>query len=340
MFFYNFIKKNYLKTLILTGFISFTFSTTSRFLWKKPDSPCPDSNGIKAERVVSTSMASDEILFQILDQAGQLQRLAAVSHFADSPEYSHIAGKVHHSVARVGENVEMLASLKPDLIIYSTFNRPDLVSGLKGISARKCRLENFESLSDISDNILKIGLASGFVGESEKLAKAFATGIQRNNTATVSLAGVNLVKISSRAPAQSKPRVLSFDGSGSVMGAKTTFDDLVSLAGGVNAAAEAGLSGWPTVNVESIQSMAPDVIVLLSDQSQTPALRARLAELPGWRDTPAVRNQRFAAPKPADLLALSPFILEALPELRAGIDLASGDSDARATDKPIKETEQ
>ena len=100
------------------------------------------------------------------------------------------------------------------------------------------------------------------------------------------------------------------------MAGKTTFDDLVQLAGGINAASAAGLTGWPRITDEAISAMAPDVIVLLTDTRSASELRSELQTKPGWRDTPAVKNSRFAMPSPADLLALSPDVLRAVPALR------------------------
>jgi iron complex transport system substrate-binding protein len=327
MLFYNFIKKNKLGTsLLLISLVIAAYSASGRILWKNKENPCPAIASGQAGRIISTSMASDEILFQILERAGQLQRLVAVSHFVDSPDYSHIAGKVPSTIVRVGENLEMLAGLKPDLVVYSSFNRPALASGLTNVSGGKCRLENFSSLSDMRENIRALGRATGFVKEANAIAMDFENQIRAHNTATRSLASEGSI----RTPELSKPKVLSFDGSGTVMGAKTTFDDLVRLSGGINAAAQAGLTGWPTVNAEAITAMAPDVIVLLADREKIASLKTLLMDLPGWRDTPAVKNQRFAEPRPADLLALSPSILATVPAMRLAFLAATPESGALA----------
>jgi len=64
---------------------------------------------------------------------------------------------------------------------------------------------------------------------------------------------------------------------------------MIELAGGTNAAAAAGYSGWKTLNRENIQAMAPEVLIC-----QVSAGQARAAAK-YWRtlsDLPAVRADR------------------------------------------------
>ncbi|MEY4632176.1 MAG: hypothetical protein RIQ81_2296 [Pseudomonadota bacterium] len=309
------IKKPVLIIALCSGLLAAAFFVTTRHISKKSDSNCPPLGHGKASRIVSTSLASDEILTQILGKAGQLDRLVAVSRHADVGAYSHIVGRIAPRIARVGDNLEVLAGLKPDLVIFANFNRPELAAGVARMGAHTCALEHFNSLQEIRSNILAIGAAAGFDSEAAELARTFEQEIKSITDATELLGGTDSLR-ERRAP---RPKVLSFDGSGSVMGARTTFDDLVRLAGGINAAAEAGLSGWPQVNPEAIAGMAPDVIVLIGNDAETTQMKEQLVSLPGWRDTPAVRGGHFATPRTADLLALSPAVLQAVPAIRAAV---------------------
>jgi len=244
-----------------------------------------------------------------------MDRLIATSRFADNPLYSHITSEVTGITARVGDNLEALASLKPDLVVFATFNRPAVTTALERLAVQNCWLDAFESLETIRGNILRLGTALGLEDAAGNVANDFQAEVLSEARATRTLSDANTD--------DSKPRVLSFDGSGTVMAGKTTFDDLVQLAGGVNAASAAGLTGWPRLTDEAISAMAPEVIVLLTDTRSADDLRSELQAKPGWRDTPAVKNGRFATPPPADLLALSPEVLRAVPVLRTAFYISN-----------------
>ena len=227
-----------------------------------------------------------------------------------------MAGTFDATRARIGDNLESIAALKPDLVVFASFNRPAVSSALGRMAARTCWVENFSSLADIHRNTLLIGDAIGQPGPARKVADEFLDGIQAAQRAT------NL--FTAQRGVSKPPRVLSFDGSGTVMAAGTTFDELVSLSGGVNAAAAAGLRGWPKVTAESVAGMAPEIIVLLTDTRTKDDLTRTLESSPGWRDTPAVKSRRYVAPRPADLLALSPHVLSVIPSMRAAFLTGDG----------------
>ena len=308
--YFNKIYRNKFRLLLLsaTGFALY-FSVRSWNHNENDESSCPDPSASPPTRIVSTSLASDELLVRILKKAGALDRLVAVSRFAENPTYSHISTEVVNIKARVGDNLEALASLRPDLVVFASFNRPAVTSTLKGIAAQTCWLDAFESLHDIRSNILKLGAAAGLSNAATQIAHQFESDIQTEVRATTALTDAT--------NPHSKPRVLSFDGSGTVMAGKTTFDDLVRLAGGINAASAASLAGWPRINDEALAAMAPEIIVLLTDTRSAEDLIAQLQNTPGWRETPAVINNRFVTPSSADLLALSPDVLRVVPALRA-----------------------
>ncbi|MBX6333066.1 MAG: cobalamin-binding protein [Gemmatimonadaceae bacterium] len=82
-------------------------------------------------------------------------------------------------------------------------------------------------------------------------------------------------------------------------GPDTFLGQLVEVAGGTNIFADARQS-WPTVSLEEVVQRRPDVIVLPYGEMRADLL-ARLRELPGWRDLPAVRAGRIVR-VPVDLV--------------------------------------
>lgn len=303
IYFNKIIKKRWATLVATVAIFLVVFILNHRFHNEKSSKPCTPAGSEVPLRIVSTSLASDELLVRILREAGQMERLAAVSAIADDPVYSHISTEARAIPARVGDNLESIASLKPDLVVFSSFNRPAVTTALAGMAVRTCWLEKFSSLADIQRNAITLGRATGLAAAADRVAAGFLADMQAAQRATNALSET------------ARPRVLSYDGSGTVLGAGTTFDELVQLAGGVNAAAN--LRGWPRVSDEALNAMAPDIIVLITDTRSREDLVASLQSTPGWRETPAVKNGQFVAPVPADLLSLAPDALRAVPVMRA-----------------------
>lgn len=287
------------------------------------DAPCSplasqtDSRTKIPRRIVSTSLASDEVLVGLLNEANRPERLVAVSHFVDDPKFSSLGPALPRSIARVGNNLESLAQLKPDLVVFASFNRPAVAATLGKSATRTCFLEKFESLTDIRSNIVALGLATGLDQAAAAITKKFEQRITREKTTTAILTGD--VGESPRAPSRLLTRILSYDGSGTVMAGKTTFDDVVHLAGGKNAASDLGMTGWPRVNEEAISRLAPDLIVLIPTEKSVEQLITKLETSPGWRETPAVRYRNYIVPDPTKLLALGPSVLDVVPIIRTAI---------------------
>lgn len=270
---------------------------------------------IQIRRIASTALASDEILVALLQEAGVSERLIAASYLVDNPDYSDLGAKLPHSVMRIGDNLENLSTIKADLVVFTSFNRPAVSKTLAQTSARTCFLEKFASLTDIRFNILALGQATGLVAASEAIARRFDERIAKETLITSIL---NEQDANQTQPGGMVSRFLSYDGSGTVMAGQTTFDDVVRLAGGINIASEVGLTGWPTINPEALAQMAPEVIVLIPGQQTAQQLIANLEKSPGWQETPAVKNNRYVIANKTKIFALGPSILDVVPELRTG----------------------
>ncbi|MFO7273529.1 MAG: cobalamin-binding protein [Bacillota bacterium] len=82
----------------------------------------------------------------------------------------------------------------------------------------------------------------------------------------------------------------------STAGPGSFIDDMIRIAGGVNAAGDAG-SPWPTFSVEQLIAADPDVIVAGSQ-----ALAQEILTRPGWESIKAVRNGRVVSVPNEDIV--------------------------------------
>jgi len=87
-----------------------------------------------------------------------------------------------------------------------------------------------------------------------------------------------------------------------VAGADTSADAIVTLAGGVNAAAS--LKGYKPVSDEALSAMAPDVVLAMDHAG--PSLDAKALDQPGFQLTPAGRRHALIRMDGEFLLGLGP----------------------------------
>ena len=133
------------------------------------------------------------------------------------------------------------------------------------------------------------------------------------------------------AQADASPRVLFLyvRGAGTQMiaGAETSADTMITAAGGVNAGAEAGLTGFQPLTAEAIVAAQPDVFLLLEAGLESIGGADGLLQIPGIAETPAGEQRQVLAYDDLYLLAMGPRTGQALHDLVLGLhpELASRD---------------
>ena len=202
----------------------------------------PTTKG-KPMRIASVMLATDEIL---LDLVG-LDRLVAVTVYADQEGYSNVVGRIPKHVARVRGEIEPILSVKPDLVCVSTLCRAGFLKLLERSGLRYVRNNHYHTFAEIRVGILRLGDA---VGEPER-----AKQMVEHMDARLSAVGKKLAGITSR------PRVLHWSG-GWTSGANTTVHDLIEAAGGRNAAAEIGLRNPCEISTEQVLRLDPDYVLV------------------------------------------------------------------------------
>jgi iron complex transport system substrate-binding protein len=269
------------------------------------------------KRIASASLASDEVVLEILRRAGQLERLVAVSKFADEPKWSNVSPS--KDLARVSGEPESILKTRPDLVLIAGFNRPELLGALERSKITTWVVGPHNSLSDILSNIVLMG--------DLLHAPEAAESIRKDMLATLEKAR-RLIPQAVRSRPQNGPTVLSWSADGTVMGRHTTFDSMIRAAGGVNLAAKMGLEGWPRLGAEHLARLKPDWIVVGGNPADKKVIGARLKAQPGWSSMPAVQKERLIIIPEAQLLALSHHSAQAVLALSEGLNmnqtLASG----------------
>lgn len=243
-------------------------------------------------KIVSVSLASDEILIDLLPACKKLSSLLAVSTIADQSSSSHITDRVKDIPHRVHSEPEALLKLKPDLVIAAAFNRPELLDLLKKKGIPLLILTKFSSHQDIAENIRLIAKATNCEPQGEDMARSFLAKIARLRT--------------EQAPLKRETAV-SWSSDLTVMAEDTLFDDLLNINHLENVAAKAGLKHWPRVTPESLQKWNPDWVVIGCDGEDCQTAETTAAKHAAWKNLEAIKKHRFIRVSPRVLVSTSQF---------------------------------
>jgi|GEM_PF-6940465 len=228
-------------------------------------------------RVASFSVASDEILFQLLSGNGNIQpskknrfHVSAWSRFVCSADYSYLAEAGYckkypdlFAVPKIGDEIETVLKIDPTHAVLASFNRPIYQKILRRKKITTFTLENFRSLSDQFDHIRGVAKVLGVSSLAEKKISALKKKWNTNPVLNCrSLKSIN----SSKSSEKQKPTVLilATPGRGANTFAQGTLvDDYFSRAGFENlAVSKLKKKGMFKLGAMAQKTLKPDVWVL------------------------------------------------------------------------------
>ena len=283
-------------------------SLLAYFFIKQPEVRCRSTDHLQhfhvkeaPTRIVSANISADEILWEILKEAHQLDKLLGVSILADNPIYSNLDTKVSKIPFRIGGDIESLLKAKPDLVVLATFNRPELVRQIKSFKISTYTIKDLNKIDDIVDTIRDLSVILKEVQAGERVIQRFLSKIKPDVTTSTN---------------HQKPKVFGWIGANYAVGTHTLFNDIVKYSGATNALAPLGVQGWVKLNSEIFLTLQPDVIVL-SDQFNISSVFNELESDVSTRNWPAVKNKKYIVIANRDLNSASPYIANAIVKLKS-----------------------
>jgi iron complex transport system substrate-binding protein len=223
-------------------------------------------------RIASITLASDELLAPLVSP----DRLVCVTYLADDPEISNVAGFYPSQLPRLRDaDLERIIALAPDLVCVAPYNSADFLKLVERSGIPIYRNEAYHTMDQIEVGIENLGRR---VGETERAAEVVAEMRARRKQLAEQLADV-----------PRRPKVL-FWTAGFTSGRTTTTDDIIREAGGINVAAEMGLTGPVEISPERVIAADPEYILLArwsADERDS-----RIENHPLLRELPAVREKR------------------------------------------------
>lgn len=247
------------------------------------------------QRIVSVTLASDEVLLELLPP----ERLLACTYFARDPGISGCSEKAAKVAHTVSGDVEEIIALQPDLVLVAGFTPTSNVDLLRGAGLNVFRFGRYDTFADIRRNIVRLGYMTGADASADRLVDDMDS---------------RLNAINHRVTGQAKSTVLYYTPDGYTAGSGTVFDDMLACAGGLNAAAVAGIAGYQNISTEIAVALNPQVVVLAgtfasADGEMVDPLEY-LASQTAWQAVSAVRHNRVYVLPAKDLTCISHHVVE------------------------------
>ncbi len=230
----------------------------------------------KPQRIVTVSIGHDEITLALVPS----ERLVAVGAVSKDETYSNVAHLVQEK-AEVSRDPEGIIAQSPDVVVTSPFVPIEVVDALTRTGIPVIQTE----LAQGPEARINAILLMGYIYGEEERAWEFADEVQARYEALVAVTGAK----------DAKPRVLALTQYSDTIwtaGGGSTEGGVIAAAGGLNAAAEAGVEGNQTVSLEGVIAMAPDIIIIPQPVAfGAEEFRQSLLEHEALAELPAIGNE-------------------------------------------------
>ena len=230
----------------------------------------------KPLRIITASVGHDEMTLAIVP----LDRLVAVGGASKDQTYSNVASLLQDKI-EISRDPETIISQAPDIVVTSPFFSADGIVALSKAGIPVIQTELKQGPEARISNILLMGYIYG----EEERAIAFATEVRERYEALITVTG----------QVETQPRVLALTQFGDKIwtaGTDSTEGGVISAAGGINVAAEAGIEGNQTTSLEGVIAMNPEVIVIAQPvEFGAEEFRQSLLDSEALAELPAVKNE-------------------------------------------------
>ena len=228
-------------------------------------------------RIASTSPSITETLFAL----GLGDRVVGVSTYCRFPP--SVA-----AIAKVGTflkpDAEVIARLKPDLAFVHT--GPNSTPSQLATLGIKVSIIDRGSLSNVFSTIRQIGIAAGVPDRADRLLEELNARLDRVKAAVARRTPRKVLIVVGRQTGTLTDIV--------AVGRGSYLHEVASLAGGVNVLGATATPEYPRISMETVISLAPDVIVDVGEMGESPKdSERRLAITEGlWRKQTLVKAVR------------------------------------------------
>jgi len=227
------------------------------------------------QRIISIAPSNTEILFAL----GLEDKIVGITNYCNFPEETK-------NIEKIGEtfplNLEKIVSLKPDLILAYAGQLKE-IPRLRELGLNTIVIEPL-NLPETLKSIQMVATIGGIPEKGNILVENLSQRIDQIKT---EVSNLEITK---------KPKVFIGGIYETIWtpGEGTLFNELISLAGGINIAA--GFSGWTKISPEFIVKEDPDIIIIpigAMNPGDELKIKENIYQRPGWSNLSAVKTQKI-----------------------------------------------
>ncbi|HVY56207.1 MAG TPA: ABC transporter substrate-binding protein [Thermodesulfobacteriota bacterium] len=205
--------------------------------------------GDKPERIVSLSPN----ITQMIDGLGALDKVVGVTLYTDSPPKAKELPKVG---GWINPNYEAILALKPDLVILMKDQDTIFGAQIRKLGLKTLVTDSNDSVSDIMKTILYLGEVLGREAEAQRIVSDMKSRLDRIRRETAGAPKKKVLLVVGRNPGTLEDIY--------VIGRNNYINELIEIAGGVNAVENTRLS--IKITKEAILTLDPDVIIEINHE--------------------------------------------------------------------------
>lgn len=205
----------------------------------------------KPARIVSLNLCTDELVLRLAEPA----RIASVTWLSQDPRNANMAERARAVPANHGL-VEQVLSYQPDLVVAGAFSTRATVGLLKRVGAPVREFGMPRSLAEMRAQIREM---AALLGESAR------------GEALIADVDARLATLAARRPSR-PPRAVVLRPNGFIVGRGSLVDEILTLAGLANIAAELGIESYGQIALEAVVLGKADILILNDTPDGPPSL--------------------------------------------------------------------
>ena len=256
--------------------------------WAKASIVSPLNAAEKPKRIVSLNVCTDQLVVMLAKR----QNIASITFLGADPEISPNADKAKGLYLNKGRAEEIL-SLKPDLVLASSYTFRPTLTLLKQLGIRVIEVPAVQTLAAARAQILRV---ANEIGEAKAGIDAVAHFDRRMD------------KLQKMQPSH-RPNAIVYHANGYTSGKGTLINEILELGGFENFAGQFDVSGYGYLPLELLVRHSPDFVVLEQVYRGSPALAQEIFRHPAlirkaktWQSV-SIPLSRWSCPGPSLLEA-------------------------------------
>ena len=259
------------------------------------------ADGKKFNRIASLTLSGDEMILSLVNHKRIVGLCGKIN---EEPDMSHV-WEIAKGFPKIESNIETMIDLEPDLVITADWMKKDV---LLQIEETGTNVYTYKTPKNFEEQKKLIRELAELVGEKER-GEALVKNMEDRLSA--------LQKQITDNYKGKKLKVLMYTSYEYTSGKDTTFDDMVRLIGGINAAGEAGINGSQKISKEKVIELNPDVIIIpiWTGHINSEEFSAFVMNDPSFENLKAVKNKKIYLVKHKTLSPTSQYMIDGIEKL-------------------------